>query len=73
VASAEDHWYTVSLLLAQDCWKVAAAEGLIYAVYRLHGGLTTQNDEAGVYLRSRKELLVFARRLVRPERCHEPS
>ena len=61
VASAEDHWFTVALLLAQPPWRVVVAPELIYSVYRLRGGLTARNMATETYLASRRALLAAAR------------
>ena len=62
VHSAEDHWYLTTLLLGQRTWRVDVAADLLYAEYRLRGGLTKQNAKTDAYFRSRRDLLQFARR-----------
>ena len=57
--SAEDHWFTVDLLLNQDRYKIHTAKNLLYAVYSLDGEITKRNRKNGVYLQSRKELLEY--------------
>jgi len=61
VPSAEDHWYTATLLLEHGRLRVAVAPHLLYAIYRLRGGLTTQNQASEHYLGSRRALAAFAR------------
>ena len=68
VTSAEDHWFTTALLLGSA--RVVVAPGLIYAVYRLRGGLTVRNEATDAYLASRRALLAFARDHVRDEVLH---
>lgn len=67
VSSAEDHWFTVSLMLDPEV-RVVTAPNLLYAVYRLDGARTQQNEAGGSYLRSRLELLRFAEARIRGER-----
>lgn len=64
VPSAEDHWFTVSLLL-EPRLSILPAPELVYAVYRLYGERTRQNEACGAYLRSRRELLRFAQARIR--------
>lgn len=56
VASAEDHWFTVSLLL-DPIVRVSMASDLVYAVYNLSGEQTRQNELSGAYLDSRRALV----------------
>ncbi|MHA1381067.1 MAG: glycosyltransferase [Candidatus Helarchaeota archaeon] len=57
--SAEDHWYTVDLLLNQDKYKIYVAEDIIYAIYTLNGLITSQNKKTQKYLESRKKLYKY--------------
>ena len=57
--SAEDHWYTVDLLLHEDRLNIHIAEDLLYAVYSLDGNATKMNRKNGAYALSRKMLHEF--------------
>lgn len=57
--SAEDHWFTVDLLLKKDRLNIHIAEDLLYAIYSLDGETTKANRKSGVYSRSRKELYEY--------------
>lgn len=57
--SAEDHWFTVLLLLQKEKLNIQIDENLIYSVYSLGGNTTNNNKKADVYKESRKELYEF--------------
>lgn len=57
--SAEDHWFTVLLLLQQEKLNIQIDESLIYSIYSLDGHATTNNKKANFYKESRKELYEF--------------
>jgi glycosyltransferase involved in cell wall biosynthesis len=59
--SAEDHWFTVELLLRCDKLKVHIAEDLFYSIYSLSGNLTHTNRNKEMYIQSRKELYEYFR------------
>jgi len=59
IESAEDHWFTVDLLLNKDKYKIHISENIFYSVYSLSGGLTSQNKQKNKYMQSRKELLQY--------------
>ncbi len=59
VESAEDHWYTVLLLLSKDRFHIHIAEDLIYCVYSLNGKETQKNIAYGRYISSRRKLYEF--------------
>lgn len=61
VPSAEDHWYTAALLLERRRLRIVVAPELLYAIYRLRGGLTVQNMAGDAYVTSRRDLAAFAR------------
>ena len=59
VESAEDHWFTVDLLLHQDTYNIFIAENILYAVYSLNGQLTKLNKKKSFYEKSRKDLYKY--------------
>ncbi len=59
VESAEDHWFTVDLLLNKDKYNIYIAENILYAVYSLSGDLTNLNKKKYKYLKSRNLLLKY--------------
>jgi len=59
VESAEDHWFTVDLLLNKDRYNIYIAENILYSVYSLNGELTNQNRKNSNYIKSRKKLLNY--------------
>jgi glycosyltransferase involved in cell wall biosynthesis len=61
VPSAEDHWYTTSLLLDRGRLRVVVAPDLVYAIYRLRGRVTVENLTSEAYFESRRSLAAFAR------------
>jgi glycosyltransferase involved in cell wall biosynthesis len=73
IASAEDHWFTVALLLERQAWRVLVAPDLIYAVYRLRGGVTVRNEATEAYRASRRALLAFAHERLCLEVSHGSS
>ncbi len=59
VRSAEDHWYTVDLLLNKDKYDIYIAEDILYSVYTLSGNVTRENKEKNIYLKSRRMLYQY--------------
>lgn len=59
VESAEDHWYTVDLLLNNHKYDIYIAHDLLYANYSLNGNITNINKDRKTYLRSRQQLLDY--------------
>ncbi len=57
--SAEDHWFTVLLLLQKETLNIQIDENLIYSIYSLNGHATSNNKKANFYKESRKELYEF--------------
>lgn len=57
--SAEDHWFTVLLLLQKEELNIQISESLIYSIYSLDGHATTNNKRANLHKESRKELYEF--------------
>jgi SAM-dependent methyltransferase len=63
-ASAEDHWFTVLLLLQKDKLKILIDEQLLYCSYSLDGFATHNNKKINEYIKSRKELYSFLKQEV---------
>lgn len=61
VTSAEDHWYSTTLLLGRRNWRIIVAEDLLFAEYRLRGAMTRRNANTDAYFRARRDLLDYAR------------
>lgn len=59
IQSAEDHWFTVQILIQKKELSIRIAPNLIYAVYSISGTLTKENRKIDLYLKSRKDLLTF--------------
>jgi glycosyltransferase involved in cell wall biosynthesis len=59
IESAEDHWFTVFLLLQKDKLNIQVAEDLIYCIYSLDGSVTHQNSKQSIYQKSRVELYQY--------------
>ncbi|OAV75651.1 UDP-glucose 4-epimerase [Bacteroidales bacterium Barb7] len=59
--SAEDHWFTVELILKSNVLKIHVAENLLYSIYSLSGNLTELNKEKDKYINSRKKLYEYLR------------
>ena len=57
--SAEDHWFTVLLLLQKETLKILIDDRLLYCYYSLDGFETHSNKKTNNYFRSRKELYEF--------------
>lgn len=64
VESAEDHWFTVLLLLEKDKYKIHIEEKLIYCSYSLNGNMTLKNKKENYHSESRKELYNYALRKI---------
>lgn len=58
-ASAEDHWFTVLLLLQKGNLSILIDEKLLYCYYSLDGIMTSCNKNGNNYVRSRHELYQF--------------
>ncbi|RMF99236.1 MAG: glycosyltransferase family 2 protein [Acidobacteria bacterium] len=67
--SAEDHWFTVLLILQKHRYKIHVAEELIYCYYSLSGNLTEINKSNQHYINSRQELYHFFLNSL----CHGPK
>ncbi|WP_452603220.1 glycosyltransferase family 2 protein [Pontimicrobium sp. MEBiC06410] len=59
IESAEDHWFTIELLLNKERLNINIAEHLIYCVYSLDGNLTENNLVNNYYYKSRKALYQY--------------
>jgi len=59
--SAEDHWFTVSLLLQKNKLNIHIDENLLYCIYSLDGFQTSNNQKNASYKQSRIELYHFAK------------
>lgn len=57
--SAEDHWFTVMLLLQKENLNIIIDEDLIYCYYSLDGFTTADNISSNRYHKSRAELYEF--------------
>lgn len=60
-ASAEDHWFTVLLVLQKENLRILIDENLIYCFYSLDGFLTDSNKKTNNFKKSRNELYQFYR------------
>jgi len=58
-ASAEDHWFTVLLLLQKEKLNILIDENLLYCFYSLDGFATHGNKKTNNYVKSRNELYQF--------------
>lgn len=58
-ASAEDHWFTVLLLMQKEKLKILIDENLLYCFYSLDGFATHNNMKTNNYKISRNELYQF--------------
>lgn len=63
--SAEDHWFTVYLLLLKEQKNIQIDEGLIYCIYSLDGITTSSNKKGNNYTKSRNELYSFYKNKIR--------
>ncbi len=59
IDSAEDHWFSVFLLLNKYKYSIFIADNLLYSVYSLNGQLSNENKHSDKYLQSRKLLLKY--------------
>jgi len=57
--SAEDHWFTVLLLMQNKKLNIHIEENLIYCLYSLDGYKSNKNKTLNIYLESRMELYEF--------------
>lgn len=57
--SAEDHWFTVLLLLQKKKLNILIDEKLLYCIYSLDGIVSENNKESLNYLKSRKKLYFY--------------
>lgn len=55
-ASAEDHWFTVLLLLQKEKLNILIDENLLYCFYSLDGFATRNNKKTNNFIQSRKKL-----------------
>lgn len=60
-ASAEDHWFSVLLLMQKDKLNILIDEELLYCYYSLDGFETHNNKKTKSYVESRNELYEFYR------------
>jgi glycosyltransferase involved in cell wall biosynthesis len=60
-SSAEDHWFTVLLLLQKEKLNILIDDKLIYCYYSLDGFATYNNKKTNNYFKSRSELYKFYR------------
>lgn len=58
-ASAEDHWFTVLLLLQKEKLSILIDENLLYCFYSLDGFATHSNKKTNNFAKSRNELYKF--------------
>ena len=58
-SSAEDHWFTVLLLLQKERLNIFIDEQLLYCFYSLDGLATHSNKNSNNYIKSRQELYHF--------------
>ena len=54
--SAEDHWFSIFLLLQKDKFNIYIDEEFLYCIYSLDGFQTSDNQKVDVYIQSRVEL-----------------
>ncbi len=59
VGSAEDHWFTVDLLLNKNKLNIYIADDLLYVVYSLSGNITNINRKKKRYISSRQQLYEY--------------
>ena len=57
--SAEDHWFTVLLLLQKERIKILIDENLIYCLYSLDGFTTHNNKKTNSFRENRQQLCQF--------------
>jgi len=57
--SAEDHWFTVFILLQKTKLNILICENLCYCIYSLDGFATNTNKASTNYIQSRYELYQF--------------
>lgn len=58
-ASAEDHWYSVMLIMSKETLKIEIAEDKVYCVYSLDGATTASNKDSSMFRESRIDLHNF--------------
>lgn len=58
-ASAEDHWFTVLLLLQKEKLNILIDENLLYCLYSLDGFVTQGNKKSKHYTDNRNDLYQF--------------
>lgn len=64
-ASAEDHWFTVLLLLQKEKLNILIDENLLYCFYSLDGFATHSNKKTNNYVNSRNELYKFYKKSIK--------
>lgn len=62
-ASAEDHWFTVLLLMQKEKLNILIDENLLYCYYSLDGIATSDNKKKNNFRKSRNELYHFFKRV----------
>jgi len=67
VESAEDHWFTVELLLNTNKYNIYIDDNVIYSIYSLNGNQTSINKSNSNYLNSRRELFQYAEKRLSTE------
>ncbi|MDX1909827.1 MAG: glycosyltransferase [Bacteroidia bacterium] len=70
VRSAEDHWFSVLLLLHQHQYNIHIAEELLYCIYAINGAASSNNKDQGAYTSSRQQLLQY---FIQMQQAHEPQ
>lgn len=60
--SAEDHWFTIELLMKADKLNIHIADDFIYSIYSLLGNLTHSNLTSNNHFNSRLELYKYYKR-----------
>ena len=64
VESAEDHWFTVQILLQKNTFKIHIAPELLYCIYSLDGTETSNNLKNDTYIQSRTELYNYYKKVI---------
>lgn len=61
VLSAEDHWFTVDLLLNSDKYDILICPDVLYTIYSLSGEITRNNKRNLNYIQSRIDLFNYVK------------
>ncbi|GIV29070.1 MAG: hypothetical protein KatS3mg028_0136 [Bacteroidia bacterium] len=64
-ASAEDHWFTVLLLMQKERLNILIEENLLYCVYSLYGAVTNSNKQKNEYFKCRRDLYLYYKKYVK--------